>query len=184
MADLKTLLGDQFKENMTIEEITAVLADKTFVDPTTLPKSVNKDIFDKTASELAKAKKDLAAKLTTDEQTVAAQKEIQDQMAALQKENQQMKLKESFITNGYDAKTATALATAYSEGDMTTFAKVNATFMEGTKTALQATIKEQLLSETPGLQGAGSGAGGNDNVPSAGAAAAQAYNQQFVQQKE
>jgi len=181
MADLKTLLGDQFKEGMTIEEITAALADKTFVDPSTLPKSVTKDIFDKTASELAKAKKDLAAKLTTDEQTVAAQKEIQDQMAALQKENSQMKLKESFITNGYDAKTAAELATAYSEGDMGKFATLNAKFMEGTKTALQATIKEQLLKDTPGLQ---AGNPDNPDSPSAGAAAAQAYNQQFVQQKE
>ena len=72
MADLKTLLGDQFKEGMTIEEITAALADKTFVDPSTLPKSVTKDIFDKTASELAKAKKDFqkAIKLGCEETKV------------------------------------------------------------------------------------------------------------------
>jgi len=182
MADLKSLLGDQFKENMSIEEITAALADKTFVDPSTLPKSVTKDIFDKTASELAKAKKDLVAKLTDDEKSKADQQAFQDQLTSLQKENSQMKLKESFITNGYDAKTAADLATAYSEGDMTKFATLNAKFMEGTKTALQATIKEQLLKDTPGLQNTGDQ---NDpNVPSAGAAAAQAYNQQFVQQKE
>ena len=57
--DIKTLLGDTYKEGMTIDEINAALADKNFVDPTTLPKSVTKDVFDKTASELAKVKKEL-----------------------------------------------------------------------------------------------------------------------------
>ena len=182
MADLKTLLGDSYKDGMTIEEITAALADKTFVDPSTLPKSVDKGVFDKTASQLAEAKKQLAAKLTDDEKVKADQDAFKEQFAAIQKENSQMKLKESFITNGYDAKTAVALATAYSEGDMTKFATLNATFMEGTKTALQASIKEQLLKDTPGLQN--NGDPNDPSVPSAGAAAAQAYNQQFVQQKE
>ena len=59
MADIQSLLGDEYREGMTIEEINAVLANRQFVDPTTLPKSVEKSIFDKTASELAKVKKEL-----------------------------------------------------------------------------------------------------------------------------
>jgi uncharacterized coiled-coil protein SlyX len=57
--DLKTLLGDDYKDGMTIEEINAALADKNFVDSSTLPKSVSKEVFDKTASELAAVKKKL-----------------------------------------------------------------------------------------------------------------------------
>ena len=60
MADIQTLLGDDYREGMTIEEINDILANKQFVDPTTLPKSVEKSIFDKTASELSKVKKELA----------------------------------------------------------------------------------------------------------------------------
>ena len=56
--DIKGLLGDAYREGMTIEEINAALADKEFVDPTTLPKSVSKELFDKKVSELAKFKKD------------------------------------------------------------------------------------------------------------------------------
>lgn len=60
MADIQTLLGDDYREGMTIEEINGILANKQFVDPTTLPKSVEKSVFDKTASELSKVKKELA----------------------------------------------------------------------------------------------------------------------------
>ena len=49
--ELKDLLGDKYRDDLTIEEINALLADKNFVDPSTLPKSVEKSVFDKTASE-------------------------------------------------------------------------------------------------------------------------------------
>lgn len=71
--DIKTLLGDAYKDGMTLDEINAALADKNFVDPTTLPKSVEKTVFDKTASELAKANKRVKeleeANMTADEKT-------------------------------------------------------------------------------------------------------------------
>ena len=180
MADLKSLLGENFKENMTVEEITAALADKTFVDPATLPKSVDKAVFDKTASEVAALKKQLSAKQTDDEKTAAQQKEIQDQLAAIQKENSQMKMEKQFLSGGYDAKTAAAMAEAMAGGDMAKFTELNAKFMEGTKTALQASIKADLLKETPGLQGGGAGGGQGGNEPSLGEKAAQAYNSQFA----
>jgi len=176
--DLKALLGESYKDGMTLEEITAALADKTFVDPSTLPKSVTKDVFDKTASELAAANKKLKEKLTDDEQSAAQQKEFQDQLAAIQKENQQMKLEKQFLSGGYDSKTAVALAEAAAGGDMAKFTELNTKFMEGTKTALQASIKADLLKETPGLQGGGKPGDGTE--PSIGEKAAQAYNQQFA----
>ena len=76
MADIQSLLGDEYREGMTVEEINAVLANRQFVDPTTLPKSVEKSIFDKTASELAKVKKELGelknSNLTGEEKVNAA----------------------------------------------------------------------------------------------------------------
>ena len=50
-----------YKEGMSFEEIEAALADKELVSPSTLPKSVSKEVFDKTASELSKVKKELKA---------------------------------------------------------------------------------------------------------------------------
>ena len=57
--DIKTLLGEAYMEGMSIDDINAALADKTFVDPATLPKSVSKELFDKKVSELSKKTKEL-----------------------------------------------------------------------------------------------------------------------------
>lgn len=74
--NIQELLGEAFKEGMSIEEINTVLADKNFVDPSTLPPSVSKEVFDKTASELATAKKTIgelkSASLTDEEKLQAA----------------------------------------------------------------------------------------------------------------
>ena len=77
--DLKALLGDSYKDGMTIDEINAALAGKNFVDPTTLPPSVSKEQFDRTASEAARYKKELseakAAGLTDAEKLKKLQEE-------------------------------------------------------------------------------------------------------------
>lgn len=156
------------------------MKDKKLVDPATLPESVTKDLFDKTASQLAEAKKQLKAKSTTDEQAAAKQQEIQDQLTSLQKENSQFKFEKEFLANGYDAKTAGSLAEAVAAGDMKKFAEVHTAYEKQHETDLQASIKAQLLKETPGLQGGGAGDPG-DNKPSLGEKAAQAYNSQFAQ---
>lgn len=177
--DLKELLGESYKEGMSLADIEAAIKDKKLVDPATLGPSVPKSDFDKTASELAAAKKQLKEKQTTDEAAAAAQKEIQDQIAALQKENSTFKFEKQFLTGGYDAKTATAMAEAVAGGDMAKFATLNASFMADQKKGLEASIKADLLKNTPGLQGGGAG-GQDGDQPSAGALAAQAYNQQFA----
>jgi hypothetical protein len=147
--DLKAILGEKYKDGMTADEISAALAD---YDPTS--GMIKKDMFDRTASELAAAKKQLKEKLTADEQAKAEQDAFKQQLADLQKENQQMKLKESFVTNGYDSKTAVAMAEAYSSGDMVKFASLNAAYMADQQKTMAAKIKEDLLKGTPGI-GAG-----------------------------
>lgn len=175
--DLKELLADSYKEGMSIEEINAALANKSLVDPETLPKSVKKEVFDKTASELAALKKQLKEKMTDDETAAAAQKEIQGQVAALQKENSVFKFKEQFLSSGYDAKTAAELADAMASGDMTKFTAAHTKWATTHETELQAKIKADLLKETPGLGGDGGSGGGEESI---GAKAALEYNSQFI----
>ena len=57
--NLKELLGDAYREDMTLEEVEQALEGINLVDPAKLPKSVSKEVFDKTASELARVKKEL-----------------------------------------------------------------------------------------------------------------------------
>jgi len=75
MADLKTLLGDDFKEGMTVEEINKALGAKTFVDSDSLSKKIDKKLFDEKASELSKANKRIKeleeAGMTSEEKTQA-----------------------------------------------------------------------------------------------------------------
>ena len=56
--ELREPLGNDYRDGMTVEEIAAALSSKTFVDAATLPPSVSKETFDKTASELAKLKRE------------------------------------------------------------------------------------------------------------------------------
>lgn len=177
--DLKALLGESYHDGMTIEEINTALAAKNLVDPETLPKSVKKEVFDKTASELAALKKQLKEKMTDDETAAAAQKEIQERMAALEKENSLFKFKEQFLSGGYDAKTANELAAAMADGDMAKFTAAHAKWATAHETELQAKIKADLLNETPGI-------GGNpdqDTELSIGAKMAAEYNSQFAPQQ-
>lgn len=50
--ELKDLLGEEFKDGITVDEINSILADKNFI---------SKEIFDKTASELAAIKRNSKA---------------------------------------------------------------------------------------------------------------------------
>lgn len=77
--ELKELLGADWKDGMSIEDINAALANRRFVDPTSLPASVAKETFDKTASELAAAKRELEtlknAGLTAEERAKRAEED-------------------------------------------------------------------------------------------------------------
>ena len=102
--DLKTLLGDAYKENMTLDEINEALEGVSLVDPSTLPKTVNKDVFDKTASELAKVKKQLKElqekSMTEDEKLQAEMDKAKEMQTRFQKEIAKFRAKEIFVTAG------------------------------------------------------------------------------------
>lgn len=157
--NLKELLGDAFKENMTLSDIETALKDRKLVDSSTLPESVSKETYNKVSTEAANLRKQLKEKMTAEEQAKAEQDTFKQQLADLQKENQQMKLKDSFVGNGYDAKTAASLAEAYSSGDMAKFASLNAAYMTEQQKTIAAKVKEDLLKNTPGI-----GAGHNQQI--------------------
>jgi len=104
MASLKELLGDAYKEGMTIEEIEAALVDKDLVDRSTLGEVVNKKTFDKTASELASLKKKLREleenSLTAEEKLKAETERAQELQKQYQREFAKLKAKEIFVTAG------------------------------------------------------------------------------------
>lgn len=82
---------------------------------------VKKDVFDKTASELAAKKKELNAKLSEDEQAKQKEQEERDKLQnaynELLRENQISKFKAELLGMGYEDKLAADTAQAMADGD-------------------------------------------------------------------
>ena len=107
-------------ENMTPEQKIAALEGYDTPDPD-YSGYVKKDVFDKTASELAEKKKQLQAKMTEDE---AAKQKEQEEREKLQKDYEALLHKTTVSGNkakllamGYEEKLATETAEAMANGD-------------------------------------------------------------------
>ena len=114
---------------------------------------VSKDTFDKTASELAKTKKDLRAKLTEEEQRAIADKEarerIESELAELKKEKTIAEHKSRFLAHGFSDELATANAKALIDGDFDTFFNGLTKYQE----ELTTKVKSDMIAKTPYPQG-------------------------------
>ena len=139
MADLKSLLGDKYKEGMTIEEIMVLEVEEPKVD---MSKFVSKELYDKAASDTANYKKQLRANMSEAEQKAAADAE---KYANLEEELKQLKADKAIAENakglvaiGYDETLATEVATALYNGDAETVIKAQAKFVDAQKKAVLA----------------------------------------------
>ena len=153
--ELKDLLGDVYKDGMTFEEISTAIADKTFVDSATLPKSVTKDIFDKTASELAKIKKEFgdlkATSMTSDEKLQAELAKAATAQSTYAKELAKLRAKEIFVTSGLtEADYAQILDTVVSEDEETTKVRAKSVvdLIAAQRAAVEKAVKADLLKGT------------------------------------
>ena len=153
---LNELLGTNYRDGMTVDDIAAAIKDLNLIDPTTLEPSVSKATFDKTASELATLKKQARDRMTADELAKQQQEEAAQQVASLQAEVARMKQEKAFINAGYDAETAEKLSQMIVDGDTDGFVKAQLAWTEKFRTDIYASTKAELLKDTPGLMGAGS----------------------------
>ena len=140
MADLKSLLGDKYKEGMTIEEIMALEVEEPKADTTAYDNL--KKRFDEVASEAAGYKKQLRANMTEAEQKAQVEAE---EKATLLKELEELRAANKIAENakglvaiGYDEKLATEVATALYKGDAETVIKAQAKFVDAQKKAVIA----------------------------------------------
>lgn len=108
-----------YREDMTAEEKLALLgADDAMPDTEPM---VSKAVFDKTASELAKIKKEQREKLTADEAAEAERAErdaaLQEELNTLRRERTIAAHKASFLALGCDDKLASTAAEAMADGN-------------------------------------------------------------------
>jgi hypothetical protein len=146
MADLKSLLGDKYKEGMTIEEIMGLEVEEPQID---MSKFVSKELYDKAASDTANYKKQLRANMSEAEQKAAADAEKYAEIVA---ERDQLKQEKAIAENakglvaiGYDENLANEVATALYNGDSETVIKAQAKFVDAQKKAVLA----EAVKETP-----------------------------------
>ena len=144
MADLKTLLGDKYKEGMTLEEILALDLEAPKAD---LTGYISKDHFDKVASEAASYKKQLRATMSEAEAKAAEEAE---KYAAIVAERDKLKAEKAVAENakglvaiGYSEELATEVATALFEGDFAKVIKAQGKFVdEQRKAAVAESVKQ------------------------------------------
>jgi len=156
MTSLKELLGDAYKEGMTIEEIEAALVDKDLVDRSMLGEVVSKKTFDKTASELASLKKKLReleeSSLTAEEKLKAETERAQELQKQYQRELAKLKAKEIFVTAGLKENDYNPLLEAIVSEDeeiAITRAKTMVDVINAQKKAVEQAVKAELLKDTP-----------------------------------
>lgn len=112
-------------------------------------KFIAKGLFDKVASELAKTKKELRAKMSEEEAKEHDRQQEQESMTleleSLRKEKTLSTYKASFLSLGYDEQLAFEAAEALSEGDM------DAVFdnMKKHITKVEKDLRAKILKETP-----------------------------------
>ena len=156
MADLKTLLGDKYKDGMTIEELMELEVETPKADKTAYENL--KKRFDEVASEAAAYKKQIRATMSDAEQKAAADAE---ELARVLEENKQLKSEKAIAENakglvaiGYDEDLATEVATALYNGDADTVIRAQAKFVDAQKKAVLAeAVKNNPVPPAAGSSG-------------------------------
>jgi hypothetical protein len=155
MADLKSLLGDKYKEGMTVEDIMSLELDAPKADTTAYDNL--KKRLDEVASEAANYKKQLRASMSEADAKAAADAE---KYANMEAELEQLKADKAIAENakglvaiGYDETLATEVATALYKGDAATVIKAQAKFVDAQKKAVLA----DAVKETPAPPAGGEG---------------------------
>ena len=149
-----------YREDMTPDEKLALLENYTAPTPEPAPDPepakpeqrpgyILKKDFDKVASELAAAKKQLRAKMTDAEQQeadrLAELDAKEEELKALRREKTLSGYNAAFLGLGYDAQLAESAATSLADGDMdSVFAA-----MKKQATATEKALRAQILKETP-----------------------------------
>ena len=155
MSDLKTILGDSYNEGLTVSEIETLLADKNLVNTETLPKSVDKSVFDKTASELATIKKErdaLKQSVMTDAEK-AQQALLQAQESAKQYQTQLNKLtvEKLFATKGIKEEDYADMLddiVSFDTDKAIALANKVVSLVSKQSVAVEQTVKQGLLNDT------------------------------------
>lgn len=149
MADIQSLLGDAYKDGMTIDEINTALAERELVDKSQYDGFVPKSMLDKANSEAADFKKKWKAASSAQEQKeieeAEKQAQIEEELKTLRRSVKVSDYEKQHLALKYDEKDAKEIAEALYDGDMDTVFRIQKKHEE----ALQKSIKAELMKQMP-----------------------------------
>ena len=152
MSTFKELLGDKYHDGMTLEEITAALAetDITLADPNLSEQYKKvKEANNRISSEVADYKNKLKAKMTEDELKAAEDKEREDErnahIADLEKQVKVSANKSMYLSIGYTDDQAEKAAAAAADGKLDEVLAIQKEFNAEREKAIRA----DMLKKTP-----------------------------------
>lgn len=147
--DLKDLLGESYKDGMTVEEITEALANVSMPKDNSAEIEKLKASVSKANSEAAQYKKELNAKMSEEERKAKEDAEKWEQIVKerdeLLKEKNISAHKAKFLENGYSAELAEKSAEALVNGDYDTVFKHLGAF----RSSLEKKFKAENIDSTP-----------------------------------
>lgn len=149
MADLKELLGDAYKDDMTLEDINEALSEKEFIGKESLSEYVPKNIADKYATEAAEYKKKWKAVASEQEQKqiedAEKQAQIEEELKTLRRASKVSEFEKQHLALNYEEKDAKEIAEALYDGDMDTVFRLQKKHDE----ALRKSVKSELMKDMP-----------------------------------
>ena len=156
MADLQTLLGDAYKEGMTLDEINAALADRELMDKSEMDGYVPKSLLDKANTEAADYKKKWRGALSEAEQKAQDEKEkqtaIENELNQLRRDSRIAAYEKNYLGLGYDEKSAKEIAEAMFDGEMDTVFMLQKKFQENKERAIKADMMKNMSTAPSGNQ--------------------------------
>ena len=152
---LEDLLGTAYRDDMTLEEVETALAGKKDLSLVTEP-VVKKDVFDKTASELAKLKKELKAlqetSMTDSEKLQVELDKAKSDQLKYNQELAKLRAKEVFVTAGLSEDEFNPILEAIlsdDEGVTRGRAENMVKVINAQKEAVDRAVRKELLDSTP-----------------------------------
>lgn len=148
MENLKKLLGESYREDMTLADIEKVIANMKLADLST-GEYVAKGKLTDYEARMKKAEKALADRLSEDEKRQLEQSQREEYYKQLEKENARNKYLSKLSKSITDEKLVNEIADLYANGDYSTaIDKQNEYFAEYHKN-MEKTIKSNLMKQNP-----------------------------------
>ena len=148
MATLKDILGEAYREDMTLADIESAIASMKLADLSS-GDYVSKGKLTDFETRMKKAEKALAEKMSEEEKALAKQAEREEYYKQLEKENARNKYLAKLGKTIKDEKVLGEIADLYAEGDFATAIDKQNDYLANYHSELEKTIKSDLMKQNP-----------------------------------